>query len=161
VPPSVPGIEQPVFESGSATEPEPPIDITGSPIIPPPIIGEGGGEPPLFPPPTPPPAGEVPVGVLVGPAVAAAGVPPSVAGIEQPVFETGSATEPETEFPEFTTEFPSPPIVFTNLMMIGADEPPQTATEENIELNDWGPFVPPGAPTAPGSDGRFPRPPVV
>lgn len=154
-----PGIPQPVFGSGSAISPAPPINITGSPIIPPPPIGEGGGPPPLFPPPTPPPIGEVPIGPLVGPAIAAAGVPPSLAGVVQPQFATGSKTAPlpSAYFPVFTTTFPVPTIVFVNQLMIGAAVPPQTPSTQNIILDGWGLFVPPGAPTTPGGDGRLPR----
>jgi hypothetical protein len=50
-----------------------------------------------------------------------------------------------------------PTIVFTNTMMIGPTVPPHTASTLCIVLNGWGPNVPPGAPTAPGGDGRFPR----
>ena len=83
------------------------------PIVPPPVIGEGGGPPPTFPPPTPPPIGHIPPGVLVGPAIAYASVPPSVAGFPQPQFGSGSATAPPANgyFPLFTTTFPVPTIV--------------------------------------------------
>ena len=81
------------------------------PIIPPPLIGNP--PPPTFPPPTPPPIGQVPVGPLVGPAIAYASAPPSVAGFPQPQFSTGSATAPPSNgyFPDFTTTFPVPTIV--------------------------------------------------
>ena len=123
------------------------------PIIPPPVIG---GTPPAFPPPAIPP----PAGPLVGPAIAYAPVPPSVAGFPQPQFATGSATTPPANgyFEEFTSVFPVPTIVIDNVLMDGSSPPPQTASTENIVENGWGPFVPPGAPTSPGSDGRLPRP---
>jgi hypothetical protein len=129
-----------------------------APIVPPPPIGADKAVP-NFPPPTPPPIGSVPIGDLVGPVVAAAGVPPSVAGFAQPQYKTGSATSPTAAswFPQFTTIFPNPTIVFTNTLMIGAAVPPQTASTQNIQVDGWGPSVPPGAPTAPGGDGRFPR----
>lgn len=155
-PPSAPGIPQPVIipEDGNRA-----FFPAFTPIIPPPLIGEGGGPPPPFPPPTPEPIGEVPVGPLVGPVVAAAGVPPSVAGFEQPQFATGSATSPPGYFPAFTAPLPTPPpIDFINILMIGDAVPPQKQTEEAILLDGWGPSVPPGAPTEPGPDGRFPRP---
>ena len=127
-------------------------------IVPPPPIGANKTVP-NFPPPTPPPIGTVPKGDLVGPAIAAAAVPPSVAGFVEPRFKTGSATSPTAAswFPSFTSTFPNPTIVFTNTMMIGAPKPPQTASTLNIVLDGWGPYVPPTAPTSPGSDGRFPR----
>ena len=129
------------------------------PIIPPPPIGADKPVP-NFPPPTPPPIGTVPVGDLVGPVVAPAPVPPSVAGFPQPQFGSGSATAPSPSgyFPIFTTTFPVPTIVIDNVLLIGRPPPPQTASTENIVPDGWGPFVPPGAPTAPGSDGRLPRP---
>lgn len=98
------------------------------PIIPPPLIGNP--PPPTFPPPTPPPIGNVPVGPLVGPAIAAAGVPPSTPGFVQPRFQPpGSATSPPANgyFPQFTTApyagFPNQPpngvpIVFSNIFTI-------------------------------------------
>lgn len=129
-PASAPGIPQPVFKSGSATAPAPPIPITGAPILPPPLITNPPGVP-VF-----PPTGAnqapvtVPVGPLVGPAVAPAGVPPSVPGVQQPVFKTGSATVPTAAslFPEFTTGAPSPPIVFANIFKIGTVPPPLPTT---------------------------------
>lgn len=130
------------------------------PIVPPPVFGVGGGAPPNFPPPTPPPIGAIPLGVLVGPAIAAAAVPPSVAGFPLLQFKTGSVSAPTAAswIPQFTTTFPVPTIVFTNTMMIGAAVPPHTNSTLNIVLDGWGPSVPAGAPTAPGSDGRLPRP---
>jgi hypothetical protein len=38
VPPSTAGVQQPIFGSGSATDPATPQNITGSPILPPPLI---------------------------------------------------------------------------------------------------------------------------
>lgn len=113
VPPSIAGIPQPVFAGGSATVPATPIPITGSPIIPPPTIGDPEGFP-VFPPtgtgtaPVP-----VPIGPLVGPAVPAAPVPPSVAGFPQPQYTTGSGTTPTAAalFPAFTAAGPNPPII--------------------------------------------------
>jgi hypothetical protein len=129
VPPSIAGIPQPVFGSGSATSPATPIPITGSPIIPPPPIGDPEGFP-VFPPVSPDTAPvPVPVGPLVGPAVGPAPVPPSVPGVQQPQFvPPGSATVPASLFPEFTTTPPSPPIVFANVFKIGAIPPPLPST---------------------------------
>jgi hypothetical protein len=133
VPPSIAGIPQPVFESGSATAPATPIPITGDPIIPTstPPGGVGQiGDPVGFP--SFPPTGgaiapvAVPVGPLVGPAVGPAPVPPSLPGVQQPQFATGSATLPASFFPEFTTTPPSPPIVFANIFNIGNVAPPST-----------------------------------
>jgi hypothetical protein len=127
VPPSIAGSPQPVFESGSATSPATPIDITGSPIIPPPPIGDPEGVP-VFPPVTPDTAPvPVPVGPLVGPAIAPAAVPPSIPGVVQPQFvPPGSATVPASLFPDFTTTPPSPPIVFANIFNYGQVAPPNT-----------------------------------
>ena len=114
VPPSIAGIPQPVFAGGSATIPATPIPITGSPILPPPLITNPPGTP-VF-----PPAGAgtapvpVPVGPLVGPAVPAATVPPSVAGFPQPQYvPPGSATVPTAAslFPSFTAAGAAPPIL--------------------------------------------------
>jgi hypothetical protein len=129
VPPSIAGIPQPVFGSGSATAPATPIPITGSPIIPPPTIGDPVGFP-VFPPVDPDTAPvPVPVGPLVGPAVAPAAVPPSVPGVPQPQFvPPGSATVPASLFPDFTTTAPYPPIVFANVFKIGAVPPPLPST---------------------------------
>lgn len=180
VPPSIPGIHQPVFAGGSATNPSPPINITGSPIIPtstaPGLTGTGQiGNPvgvPVFPPPTPPPIGEVPTGPLVGPAVAAAPVPPSLAGVVQPSFATGSKTVPlpSALFPAFTTApyatFPTTqPIIVPNIwniatMTAGAwvmNAPPSTPTNQLIILDGWGPpgpqngVGPPVYPQPPGT----------
>lgn len=114
------------------------------PLVPPPLIGMGGGAPPTFPPPTPPPIGAIPAGVLVGPAIAAAAVPPSTAGIPLIRFTFGSATTPPASaaFPEFTTTFPSPPIVFSNIFTDGVSPttPPSTATTAPITISgNWGP----------------------
>jgi hypothetical protein len=131
VPPSIAGIPQPVFGSGSATAPATPIPITGSPIIPPPTIGDPVGFP-EFPPVDPDTAPvPVPVGPLVGPAVGPAPVPPSLPGVQQPQFvPPGSATVPASLFPDFTTTPPSPPIVFANVFMIGDDNPPPSTPSQ-------------------------------
>jgi hypothetical protein len=128
VPPSIAGIPQPVFGSGSATSPAA-GPITGSPIIPPPTIGDPVGFP-VFPPVTPNTAPvAVPRGPLVGPAVGPAPVPPSVPGVQQPQFvPPGSATVPASLFPDFTTTPPSPPIVFANIFKIGAIPPALPST---------------------------------
>jgi hypothetical protein len=111
VPPSVPGVPQPVFGSGSATLPTVaswfPSGTTGD-WMPPPQVGMGGNAPS----PTP----VVPPGTGVG--------------IPQPVFGSGSATVPTAAslFPSPTTISPSPPIVFANIAMIGAGAPPSTPT---------------------------------
>jgi hypothetical protein len=129
VPPSIAGIPQPVYGSGSATVPATNVPITGSPILPPPLITNPPGTP-VFPPVSPNTAPvPVPVGPLVGPAVAPAGVPPSIPGVPQPQFvPPGSATVPASLFPDFTTTPPSPPIVFANIFKIGAIPPPLPST---------------------------------
>lgn len=119
-------------------------------------IGEAVATP-TFPPPTPPPIGHVPVGPLVGPAVAAAGVPPSLPGVVQPQFQApGNATTPPANgyFPKFTTTtayagFPNNPpagvpIVFSNIYTGGATQitPPSTPTVAQITLNGMSILVP-------------------
>jgi hypothetical protein len=80
-----------------------------TPIVPPPTFGLP--PPPVFPPVPPNTAPvAVPIGPLVGPAVDDAPVPPSLAGIIQPQFKSGSATAPASYFPDFTTTFPNPPV---------------------------------------------------
>ena len=110
-----------------------------TPILPPPLVGQGGGAAPTFPPPTPPPIGHVPVGPLVGPAVAPASVPPSVAG--EPRIKTAS-THPAT-FPDFTTTSPSPPVQIT-----GTPPPTMITTTPSVPVGGWGPPGP-VVPTAP------------
>lgn len=120
-------------------------------IVPPPLIGQGGGPPPNFPPPTPPPIGAIPPGILVGPAIQASSVPPSIAGNQLIRFTFGSATAPPASaaFPEFTTTFPSPPIVFSNIFTDGVSPttPPHTTTTQCIALgNVYGPPIGPALP---------------
>lgn len=110
------------------------------PIFPPPSVEVAGGAPPTFPPPTPPPIGTVPKSGLFGPVVAAAAVPPSVAGIA--LIRTVSAWT--GKFPDFqVTLVTPPPIKFTNTMMIGAAVPPQTATVTQVPVGGWGPPIGP------------------
>jgi hypothetical protein len=131
VPPSIAGIPQPVFGSGSATVPATNVPITGSPILPPPLITNPPGTP-VFPPVTPNTAPvPVPVGPLVGPAVGPAPVPPSIAGQPQPQYvPPGSGTVPTAAslFPAFSTTAPYPPIVFANIFKIGTVPPPLPST---------------------------------
>jgi hypothetical protein len=129
VPPSIAGIPQPVYGSGSATVPAA-GPITGTPIIPPPPMANPVGYP-VF----PPTGGNtapvtVPRGPLVGPAVGPAPVPPSIPGVVQPQYTGGgSATVPASLFPgHFTTTPPSPPIVFANIFKIGTVPPPLPST---------------------------------
>ena len=64
------------------------------------------------------------------PVVPYAPVPPSVAGIPQPVFvPPTSATSPATYFPMFTTNPPYPPVVFANIFMNGPGFPPSTPSQ--------------------------------
>lgn len=142
-PSSAPGIVQPQYKSGSATAPATPIPITGTPIIPTstPPGGVGQiGDPigfPVFPPtgsntaPVP-----VPIGPEVGPAIAAAAVPPSIAGVVQPQYKSGSGTVPTAAslFPAFTSGSPSPPIVFANIAQIGTVPPPLPSTPPATNL---------------------------
>lgn len=126
-----------------------------TPLFPPPLVGQGGGAAPTFPPPTPPPIGAIPTGALVGPAIAAAGVPPSIAGKALIIFTFGSATTPPASaaFPEFTTTFPSPPIVFSNIYTGGSTPttPPSTASTPPMGTSyntggQWGPPIGPALP---------------
>jgi hypothetical protein len=144
VPPSIAGIPQPVFSSGSPTLPAA-GPITGTPIIPPPPIANPVGYP-VF----PPTGGNtapvtVPRGPLVGPAVGPAPVPPSIPGVQQPQFvPPGTALLPATLFPGyFTTTPPSPPIVFANIFNMGAVPPPSTPGQNPP------PVVPSSVPTIP------------
>jgi len=158
VPPSIAGIPQPVFGSGSATVPAA-GPITGSPIIPPPTIGDPVGFP-VFPPESPDTAPvPVPVGPLVGPAVAPAPAPPSVPGVQQPQFvPPGSATVPASLFPEFTTTPPSPPIVFANIFNMGAVNPPSTPGQNPPPII---PSAAPAIPQLPWNPNPTPEPPPV
>ena len=127
-----------------------------TPIIPTSVFPPGGGvgsigeavATPAFPPPTPPPIGAVPVGPLVGPAVAAAAAPPSVAGNPLIRYTTGSATVPAVNgyFTKFTTApyagFPNVPpagvpIVFSNIYTGGKPPvtPPSTPTTPPINVS--------------------------
>lgn len=145
-PPSAVGIVQPVTAS---TGPGTQATFPGfTPLVPPPTIGAGGGAAPAFPPPTPPPIGHIPAGVLIGPAIAPAAVPPSTPGFVQPRFGSGSTTVPHNLFPYFTTTFPSPPIVFSNIFTDGVSPttPPRTTTTQNILVGGWGPPVGPAFP---------------
>jgi hypothetical protein len=148
VPPSIAGIPQPVFGSGSATVPATNVPITGSPILPPPLITNPPGTP-VFPPVSPNTAPvPVPVGPLVGPAVGPAPVPPSIPGVPQPQFiPPGSGTVPTAAslFPAFSTTAPYPPIVFANVFKIGAIPPPLPSTPGQTPP----PVVPSSVPTIP------------
>jgi hypothetical protein len=162
VPPSAPGVPQPEFASGSATDPAPPIVITGSPILPPPLIGNP--PPPQFPP-IPPDTAPVPVplGPLVGPAIAAAAVPPSVAGIPQPVI----GGDNPAVFPDFAVAILVPAVAVDNELMIGT-APPQVVNPALpiLPMGGWGLWFPTepapwseGAPAeaAPSGNGRLRR----
>jgi hypothetical protein len=105
------------------------------PIIPPPAFGLP--PPPVFPPAT---GGHtpvaVPVGPLVGPAVASAAVPPSVAGITQPVI---GGNHPIV-FPGFSTTFPNPPVS----VQTTPPPPNMITTTPPVVLDGWGPHAPGG-----------------
>jgi hypothetical protein len=161
VPPSIAGIPQPVFiPPGSPTVPAA-GPITGTPIIPPPTIGDPVGFP-VF-----PPTGTntapvtVPRGPLVGPAVGPALVPPSIPGVTQPQFvPPGSATVPTASslFPAGTTTPPYPPIVFANVFKIGAIPPPLPSTPGQNPP----PIIPSPVPTIPQLPWLpFPLPPAA
>jgi hypothetical protein len=109
VPPSIPGIVQPVIVTGGQSLPPSfPLGSVGT-WLPPPQVGMGG---------------DAPFGTPV--------VPPGSGnpGVVQPQYRTGSATVPTAAslFPAPTTVSPKPPIVFANVMMIGSGAPPTTPT---------------------------------
>jgi hypothetical protein len=91
--------------------------------------------------------------VLVGPVVAAAAVPPSFSGYPLIKYQTGSATAPAANgyFTQFTSIFPSPPIVFSNIYTGGSPQvtPPSTPSTINIPIGGWGPYFPPLVPPIP------------
>lgn len=152
------------------------VTVTGgplkfTPIIPTSPFPPGGGigsigqaaATPAYPPPTPPPIGAVPVGPLVGPAIAAAAAPPSTPGFALIRYQSpGSATVPPANgySNKFTTTtayagFPNNPptgvpIVFSNIdnraTKTGAvwdnKTPPSTPTTAQITLNGMSILVP-------------------
>jgi hypothetical protein len=131
VPPSIAGIPQPVIVSGGQSLPPSfPLGSAGS-WLPPPEVGYGENTP--FP----------------TPVVPAAPVPPSVAGIPQPVFvPPGSATVPSAAsmFPAFTAAGPFQPIV-----MVATPPPvplplPTTPGSAPIVLDAWGRYAGPNPP---------------
>ena len=145
VPPSIAGIPQPVYGSGSATVPAA-GPITGTPIIPPPTIGNPVGFP-VFPPVSArtPRRSRSPSARSSAPRLGQRTVPPSIPGVTQPQFPTGSPTVPPGYFPSFTTTPPSPPIVFANIFKIGAIPPPLPSTPGQTPP----PIVPFAVPTIP------------
>jgi hypothetical protein len=149
-----------VFASGDDATPATPIAITGSPIIPPPEIGNPVGVP-EFPPTTGQAPVPVPVGPQVGPAISPAAVPPSVAGYPQPQFATGDATTPTADslFPSFTTGAPSPPIVVPNIFQMGPVPPPLPTTPGVAPVQPSAVTTIPQLPWNPWPE--FPSPPPV
>lgn len=116
-PPSVPGIPQPVYQTGSPALPTAASWFPQAPAgtwLPPPEVGFGGNQPASTP-----------------------AVPPGTGtGIAQPVYRTGSATVPTAAslFPAFTTSAPSPPIVFANIFKVGTVPPPLPSTPSQPPL---------------------------
>lgn len=116
-PPSVPGIPQPVFRTGSATAPTAASWFPQAPAgtwLPPPEVGFGGNQPASTP-----------------------AVPPGTGtGIPQPQYRTGSATVPTAAslFPARTTNPPYPPIVFANIFKVGTVPPPLPSTPSQPPL---------------------------
>ena len=57
-------------------------------------------------------------------------VPPSLAGVVQPQFATGSATAPPASalFPDFSTSFPVPTVETPNIFNMWPDPVPETVT---------------------------------
>jgi hypothetical protein len=139
VPPSVPGVPQPVIVTGGQSLPPSfPLGQAGT-WMPPPQVGMGENTP--FPTPVVPPGSGNP-------------------GVTQPQYGSGSGTVPTAAslFPAFTTTSPSPPIVFANTAMIGAGFPPQTATTTQVPISTAPnipqlPWVRPGSTSDGGDDG--------
>lgn len=117
-----------------------------TPLLPPPLIGAGG--------------------TALGTPVIPAGVPPSTAGKALIIFGTGSATSPTAAswFPSFTTTFPAPTVVFSNVWTVPtlaggnwtSTLPARTATTPPLGTSyntggTWG---------APGPSGSGPGPPT-
>ena len=98
--------------AGQSLPPSFPLGTAGT-WLPPPQVGFGGNAP--FPTPVVPPGSGNP-------------------GVVQPQYRTGSATVPTAAslFPARSTTSPFPPIVFANIMMIGAGAPPSTPTTPAI-----------------------------
>jgi hypothetical protein len=95
--------------AGQSLPPSFPLGTAGT-WLPPPQVGFGGNAP--FPTPVVPPGSGLP-------------------GVVQPQYTGGgSATVPPISafFPAPSTTSPKPPIVFANIMMIGAGAPPSTPT---------------------------------
>lgn len=125
-----------------------------------PPVASGQPPPPVFPPVSP---ATTPVPVPVGPfaapePVVPAAVPPSIAGKALITYKSGSAAAPAANgyFTQFTTVFPSPPIVITQspgvfgifngaVVDAGKDPPwkwnppPSTATTANITIDGYAP----------------------
>lgn len=140
------------FASGSGVFP------LFTPLLPPPLVGQGGGPPPTFPPTSGTAPVPIPPGVLVGPAIA---LPTVIAGKALIIFGTGSANVPTVAswFPSFTTTFPSPTFVVSNVWTVPTLSggvwtthlPARTATTQNIAIGGWG---------SPGPSGSGPGPPT-
>jgi hypothetical protein len=110
-----------------------------TPQLPPPPVGTGGS-----------------VAIVIPPAP----VPPSVAGIAQPVFTFGNATTPPASaaFPEFTTTYPVPPVIInstqntnTPIWVAPPQPPPSQATTPpfGTSYNTGGVYGPPRGPALP------------
>jgi hypothetical protein len=115
VPGSAPGIPQPVIVTGGESLPPSfPLGTAGT-WMPPPLVGEGGNVP--FPTPVVPPGSGV--------------------GQTQPIFVTGSPTNPlaNSYFPNYAAPGPFQPIVLTNLMQIGPGPPPFTPGTQPITIS--------------------------
>jgi hypothetical protein len=139
------------FASGSGVFP------LFTPLLPPPLVGQGGGPPPTFPPTSGTAPVPIPPGVLIGPAIA---LPTVIAGKALIIFGTGNATTPTmvSWFPVFTTTFPAPTFVVSNVWTVPTLSggvwtthlPAQTATTPCVPTGGWG---------LPGPSGSGPGPP--
>ena len=87
----------------------------------------GATAPPTFPPTSGTAPVPVPPGTLASATISAGAVPPSVAGITQPVYRTGNATTPANLFPgNFSTNPPYPPVAsggFNNVTVVSGIPP--------------------------------------
>jgi hypothetical protein len=135
-----------------------------TPFLPPPLIGQGGGPAPTFPPVSPNTAPvPIPPGVLIGPVIP---FPTVIAGKALIIFGTGSASSPAitTWFPSFTTTFPAPTFVVSNVWTVPTLSggvwtthlPAQTATTPCVPTGGWGSPGPTGSGPGPPS---YPTPP--
>lgn len=122
---------------------------SSSPVSATTLASGSSGTFPLFtqhlPPPTVGTGGTVPFVISPAP------VPPSIAGNALIIYTFGSATTPPASaaFPQGTTTYPSPPIVFSNIFTDGVSPttPPSTTTTPCVTISgNYGPPIGPALP---------------